>query len=78
MGLEVADKLKVNTTRNYSSLMGFGHWDAVNKIVVVDKSLLQGGIVSGSHASKAPSKDFHRLLCTIFQVHSSDACGVAG
>ena len=36
----------VNTTRNYAELMGFGHWDAEAGLVKVDKSLLQGGIVS--------------------------------
>ena len=36
----------VNTTRNYAELMGFGHWDEEQGIVVVDKPLLQGGIVS--------------------------------
>lgn len=37
----------VNTTRNYAELMGFGHWDEDKQLVVVDKPLLQGGIVSG-------------------------------
>ncbi|KAJ3939223.1 uncharacterized protein N0V96_010669 [Colletotrichum fioriniae] len=36
----------VNTARNYAELMGFGHWDEQQKIVVVDKPLLQGGIVA--------------------------------
>lgn len=36
----------VNTARDYAELMGFGHWDEEEKIVVVDKPLLQGGIVS--------------------------------
>jgi hypothetical protein len=36
----------VNTAKNYAELMGFGHWDDQNKIVVVDRPLLQGGIVS--------------------------------
>lgn len=36
----------VNTTRNYAEIMGFGHWDEELGIVVVDKPLLQGGIVS--------------------------------
>lgn len=36
----------VNTTRDYAELMGFGHWDGEQQIVVVDKPLLQGGIVS--------------------------------
>ncbi|QPH05525.1 hypothetical protein C2857_003365 [Epichloe festucae Fl1] len=36
----------VNTTRNYAELMGFGHWDEAQQIVVVDKPLLQGGIVA--------------------------------
>ncbi|KAL6246992.1 hypothetical protein RBB50_006299 [Rhinocladiella similis] len=36
----------VNTTRNYAELMGFGHWDAEEGLVKVDKSLLQGGIVA--------------------------------
>lgn len=36
----------VNTTRSYAELMGFGHWDEDLQIVVVDKPLLQGGIVS--------------------------------
>ncbi|KAK8915060.1 Sugar transporter STL1 [Metarhizium anisopliae] len=34
----------VNTTRNYAELMGFGHWDEQQQLVVVDKPLLQGGI----------------------------------
>ncbi|OAA42273.1 General substrate transporter [Metarhizium rileyi] len=36
----------VNTTRNYAELMGFGHWDEEEQLVVVDKPLLQGGIVA--------------------------------
>ncbi|OAQ61736.2 MFS monosaccharide transporter [Pochonia chlamydosporia 170] len=36
----------VNTTRNYAELMGFGHWDEEKQLVVVDKPLLQGGIVA--------------------------------
>ncbi|TQS32716.1 hypothetical protein Golomagni_06960, partial [Golovinomyces magnicellulatus] len=36
----------VNTTRSYAELMGFGHWDEQQQIVVVDKPLLQGGIVA--------------------------------
>ncbi|GJC82014.1 sugar transporter STL1 [Colletotrichum liriopes] len=36
----------VNTARDYAELMGFGHWDEEQKIVVVDKPLLQGGIVA--------------------------------
>ncbi len=42
----------VNTTRNYAELMGFGHWDEENKIVVVDKPLLQGGIVSSPKTNR--------------------------
>lgn len=36
----------VNTTRDYAERMGFGHWDNDRNIVVVDKPLLQGGIVA--------------------------------
>lgn len=36
----------VNTTRDYAERMGFGHWSEEQGIVVVDKPLLQGGIVS--------------------------------
>ncbi|KAK5996360.1 Sugar transporter STL1-like protein [Cladobotryum mycophilum] len=36
----------VNTTRDYAERMGFGHWDEERKVVVVDKPLLQGGIVA--------------------------------
>ncbi|TKA78034.1 hypothetical protein B0A55_02116 [Friedmanniomyces simplex] len=36
----------VNTTRNYASLMGFGHYNEASKLVQVDKPLLQGGIVA--------------------------------
>lgn len=36
----------VNTNRNYAQLMGFGHFDPEKGLVVVDKPLLQGGIVS--------------------------------
>ncbi|KAH0430989.1 MFS monosaccharide transporter [Colletotrichum camelliae] len=36
----------VNTARDYAELMGFGHWDEDEQIVVVDKPLLQGGIVA--------------------------------
>ncbi|KAK2004522.1 general substrate transporter [Colletotrichum falcatum] len=36
----------VNTARDYAELMGFGHWDEEQKLVVVDKPLLQGGIVA--------------------------------
>lgn len=36
----------VNTSQNYAELMGFGHWDDDQGLVVVDKPLLQGTIVS--------------------------------
>lgn len=36
----------VNGNRNYAETMGFGHWDEGKGLVVVDKTLLQGGIVS--------------------------------
>lgn len=36
----------VNTARDYAERMGFGHWDDEQNIVVVDKPLLQGGIVA--------------------------------
>ncbi|WPG99795.1 sugar transporter STL1-like protein [Acrodontium crateriforme] len=36
----------VNTTRDYATLMGFGHWSASQGQVIVDKPLLQGGIVA--------------------------------
>lgn len=42
----------VNTTRNYAELMGFGHWDEQQQLVVVDKPLLQGGIVSPTHSPR--------------------------
>lgn len=35
----------VNTARHYAETMGFGHWDEEQGVVVVDKPLLQGGIV---------------------------------
>ena len=35
----------VNTTRNYSKLMGFGYFDEQAQLVQVTKPLLQGGIV---------------------------------
>lgn len=36
----------VNTARDYADLMGFGHYDEAEGLVVVDKPLLQGGIVA--------------------------------
>ena len=36
----------VNTARNYAKIMGFGHYDESQGLVVVDKPLTQGGIVS--------------------------------
>lgn len=36
----------VNTTQHYARTMGFGHFDAAEGIVKVDKPLLQGGIVA--------------------------------
>lgn len=36
----------VNTDRNYAEIMGFGHWDNVNKVVQIDNPTLQGAIVS--------------------------------
>lgn len=38
----------VNTARNYVELMEFGHWDEQGRIVVVDKPVKQGFIVSVS------------------------------
>lgn len=35
----------VNTARHYAETMGFGHWDEATGAVVVDRPLLQGGIV---------------------------------
>lgn len=35
----------VNTTRDYAERMGFGHYSEERGLVVVDKPLLQGGIV---------------------------------
>lgn len=36
----------VNTNRSYAVLMGFGYFDEATELVVVNHSLLQGGIVS--------------------------------
>ena len=36
----------VNTNRDYVRLMAFGHWDPETRLVKVDDTLLQGGIVS--------------------------------
>lgn len=36
----------VNGNRSYAEIMGFGHFDEAQGLVVVDKPLLQGGIVS--------------------------------
>ncbi|PHH89605.1 hypothetical protein CDD83_5670 [Cordyceps sp. RAO-2017] len=36
----------VNTARDYAERMGFGHWDEGQRRVVVDRPLLQGGIVA--------------------------------
>ncbi|GAO19475.1 uncharacterized protein UV8b_00429 [Ustilaginoidea virens] len=36
----------INAARNYAELMGFGHWDEAQQMVVVDKPLLQGGLVA--------------------------------
>ncbi|KAK3721478.1 hypothetical protein LTR37_003034 [Vermiconidia calcicola] len=36
----------VNTARHYAKTMGFGHYDEAEGLVVVDKPLLQGGIVA--------------------------------
>ncbi|KAH7310808.1 general substrate transporter [Stachybotrys elegans] len=36
----------VNTARDYAELMGFGHWDDERQLVIVDRPLLQGGIVA--------------------------------
>lgn len=42
----------VNTNRNYVDLMGLGHWDAEKGLVVIDHTLLQGGIVCSTLESK--------------------------
>lgn len=66
----------VNTTRNYAELMGFGHWDEQQKIVVVDKPLLQGGIVSCFLFHAKPVSviyAFRRSPSTICLAHSSAA-----
>ena len=36
----------VNGNRSYADIMGFGHFDEGQGLVIVDKPLLQGGIVS--------------------------------
>lgn len=54
----------VNTARDYAELMGFGHWDEDEQIVVVDKPLLQGGIVSS------------QPYCHIAMSHSAPGCRV--
>lgn len=75
----------VNTTRNYAELMGFGHWDEEQQIVIVDKPLLQGGIVSKNKKKQRHSlsdrmlmPSLSRLLYTTCQVHWSAACLVGG
>ena len=45
----------VNTNRNYAQIMGFGHYDEAKGLVVVDKPLLQGGIVSAPIHSSTSS-----------------------
>lgn len=45
----------VNGNRNYADIMGFGHWDSSQGLVVVDKPLLQGGIVRSLLPSFKPS-----------------------
>ena len=50
----------VNTNRNYAETMGFGHWDEQSGLVKVDRSLLQGGIVSSRscwHPKKLTTTD---------------------
>lgn len=36
----------VNTARDYAELMGYGHYDEAEGLVIVDRPLLQGGIVA--------------------------------
>ena len=43
----------VNTNRDYARLMDFGHWDETTQMVKVDRTLLQGGIVSLSESCHA-------------------------
>lgn len=60
----------VNTARDYAQTMGFGHWDAKTGLVVVDKSLLQGGIVRlDGYLPLLNLTDNTRLLCTTSLAH---------
>jgi hypothetical protein len=60
----------VNTSRHYAELMGFGHWDPEERLVKVDKPLLQGGIVSQAIKSLQiyTYLQTHRLLFIISPV----------
>lgn len=63
----------VNGNRNYATTMGFGSWDAATGLVVVERSLLQGGIVR-SDLMTVNSSDQYRWLSTIFPEPSSVLC----
>ena len=57
----------VNTARDYAETMGFGHWDEQKGLVVVDHSLLQGGIVWSTSCIFPHVLTHDRLRCTISQ-----------
>ena len=70
----------VNQSRSYAEIMGFGHWTEADG-VVVDKTLLQGGIVRFSPEFRKQSTHANvrcRTLSTTFLVHSSAVSWAAG
>ena len=59
----------VNTDRNYAEIMKFGHWDESKGLVVVDHSLLQGGIVSRLYRAIRNLLNVDRLRFTTCPAH---------
>lgn len=53
----------VNTNRDYATTMGFGHYDEAGEIVVVDKSLLQGGIVRFTSRPSLRNWQSNKQMC---------------
>lgn len=64
----------VNGTRDYAETMGFGHWDEAAGLVHVDKTLLEGGIVSHGFFDYTISPLIEDIGCCLLFTRDSFRC----